>query len=150
MSFTSTFHTFSIPLVFRNVRDDAAVPQQLPCCARVKAAISIKKGSFIVQSASLHIFERVLQLLFELIAIIMLSSDDPSRRDNRTILVRYWQDITGLGFLAALIPDTFAPFFAALWLPSRLSSDTFNSPLMVMTLASKSRWRLPSVLHLRK
>ena len=150
MPFTSTFHAFSIPLVFRNVRDDTTIPQQLPCCTCVKTTISIKEGTFIIQPTALHIFEDVLQFLFEVKAVIMVPSDNTCRRDNRTMRISYWQDIAGYGLLSALISDAFAPFLAALWLPSRLSSDKFNSPRMEIILASKSRWRLPSLLHLRK
>ncbi len=104
----------------------------------------------IIQPASLHIFEDVLQFLFELKAVIMLSSNDAGRGNNRAVLVGYWQDIAGFGFLAALIADAFAPFLAALWLPSRLSSDKCSSPRMEIMPAAKRRCRLPSLLHLRK
>ncbi len=150
MSFSSALDVFPIALVLRNVRNDTTIPQQFPSCTRVKATIGIKERTFIVQSTPLHILEDVLQLLFELKAVVMVSGNDTRRRDDRTVLVRHWEDITGFGFLAALIADAFAPFFAALWLPSRLSSDKFNSPRMETMLASKSRWRLPSLLHLRK
>ncbi len=150
MSFSSAFDVFSIALVLRNVWNDAAIPQQLPSGTRVKAAIGIKERTFIVQSTPMHVLEDVLQLLFELKAVVMLPSDDTSRCDDRTILVCHWENIAGFGFLSALIADAFAPFFAALWLPSRLTSDKFNSPRMETMLASKSRWRLPSLLHLRK
>ncbi len=150
MSFPSTFYPFSIPLVLRDVGNDATIPQQLAGCAGIEAAISIKQGAFIVQSAPLQIFEHVLQFLFKLKAVVVLSSDDARRGDDRTVFVHYREDITSFGFLAALIADAFAPFLAALWLPSRLSSDKFNSPRMETMLASKRRWRLPSLLHLRK
>ncbi len=150
MSFSSTFDVFPIALVLRNVGNDAAIPQQLPGCTRIKAAISIKERTFIDQSTALQVFKDVLQLLLELKTIVMLPSNDTCRRNDRTVLVRHWEDITGFGFLSALIADAFAPFFAALWLPSRLSSDKFSSPRMETMLASKSRWRLPSLLHFRK
>ena len=89
VSFPSTFHAFSIPLVFRNVGNDTAIPQQLPRCTRVKAAISIKAGTGIVQSASLHIFEDILQFLFKLKAVVLVSSKYAGRRDNRTVFVRH-------------------------------------------------------------
>ena len=147
---SSTFDHFSIALVFRNIGDDATIPQQFPRCTRIKATIRIKHRAFIFQPATFHVIERVLQFLNEFITIIMLTSDDPRRGDNCTVLVGYWQDITGLGFLAALISDAFAPFFATLWLPSRFSSDKFNAPRIETILASKRRCKLPSLLHLRK
>ena len=150
MTFPSTLNVFTIPLILRNVGNDPAVPQQLPGCACIKATIRIKQGTFIVQPATLHVFEHVLQFLIELKAVIMLACNDASRSNDRAIFVRYWEDVAGLGFLAPLVADTFAPFLAALWLPSRLSSDKFNSPRMEIMLASKRRWRLPSLLHFRK
>jgi hypothetical protein len=80
----------------------------------------------------------------------MLTSNNLLGRKNVAIGIRQGQNVTGLGFLAALIADCFAPFFAALWLPSRLIADTFNSPRIVIILASNSRWKLPSRLHFRK
>ncbi len=139
MSFSSTFDMFPIALVLRNIRNDAPIPQQFPGCSRIKATIGIKERTFIVQSTPSHVCEGVLQLLFELKAVVMVPSNDTRRRDDRTVLVRHWEDITGFGFLSTLIADAFAPFFAALWLPSRLSSDKFNSPRMETMLASKRR-----------
>src|SRR3712207_3480480 len=150
MSFPSTFCTFSITLILRNVGNDATIPQQLTGCTGIEAAISIKQGTFIVQFAPLQVFEHVLQFLFKLKAVVVLSSYDAGCGDDRTVFIRHREDITGFGFLAALIANAFAPFLAALWLPSRLSSDIFNSPRMETMLASKRRWRLPSLLHLRK
>jgi hypothetical protein len=74
MSFSSTFDAFPIALVLRNIRNDVAVPQQFPSCTRIKAAIGIKERAFIVQSTSLHVFEHVLQFLFQLKAVVMLTS----------------------------------------------------------------------------
>ena len=112
--------------------------------------MSIKERTFIVQFTPLQVCEEVLQFLFELKAVVMVPSDDASRRDDRTVLVRHGEDITGFGFLSSLVANAFTPFFAALWLPSRLSSDKFSSPRIERMLASKRRWRLPSFLHFRK
>ena len=150
VSFASTFDCLSIALVLRNVGLDPAIPQHFSRRSRIEATIRIEARTFVVQSTSSHVSKDVLELLNKLISIIMIASYDARRCKNVAVRIGYRQDIAGLGLLSALIGNFFAPFFAALWLPSRLSSDTFNSPLMVMTLASKSRWRLPSVLHLRK
>jgi hypothetical protein len=146
----SALDLLSVALVLRNVRLDPTIPQHLARRSRIEAAIRIENGTFVFQSTSLHVSKDILELLHKLVSIIMIASNDACRRENVAVPVRYWQDIARLGLLAALIGDFFAPFFAALWLPSRLSSDKFKSPLMVMILASKSRWRLPSLLHLRK
>jgi hypothetical protein len=146
----STLDLLSVALVLRNVGLDPAIPQYLPRSSCVEAAICVEDGTFVVQSTSLHVSEDVLELLHKLITIIMMTRDNSCGRSDVAIPVCYWQDIAGLGLLSPLIGDFFAPFFAALWLPSRLSSDKFSSPLIEITLASNSRWRLPSLLHLRK
>ena len=150
MSFATTLHRLSVPFIFCNIGYQPMMPEQLPCRTGIKATISIEEGTFIVQLVSLHVSNQILEFLFQIVAIIMIASDNPSCRNDIAIAVCYWQDIAGFGLLSALIGDFFAPFFAALWLPSRLSSDKFNSPLTVTILASKSRCKLPSLLHLRK
>jgi hypothetical protein len=150
MAFAPTFHRFSIPLVLCNVRNDPTIPEQLARRTGIKAAIRIEQGTFIRQAAALEVCEQIFQLLLKLIAIVMIARNDTSRRDNVALGIRYRQDVARFGMLSSLIGNRIAPFFAALWLPSRLSSDTCNSPRIVMILASKSRCMLPSRLHLRK
>ena len=150
MSFASTFDALSIALVLRNVRLDPAIPQHLPRRSCIETAICIEDGSFVVHSTSLHIRKDVLELLDKVISIIMITRYDACRGKDVAVRIGYRQDVAGLGLLSALIGDFFAPFFAALWLPSKLSSDNFNSPLIERILASKRRCKLPSLLHLRK
>jgi hypothetical protein len=150
VSLPPTFDLLSVALVLRNVGLDPSIPQYLPCSSRVKAAIRIEYGTFVDQSTSLHVSKNILELLNKLISIIMIASYDACGRENVAVSISYREDIAGLGLLPSLIGDFFAPFFAALWLPSRLSSDKFNSPLIEMIVASKRRWRLPSLLHFRK
>ena len=150
MAFASALHVFAIALVFRNIGFDTAIPQQFACFARIKRTISIEIGAMVVQTTAFHIIETVDNLLFEIITVIMLPCKYSRRGNNVPVRIGYWQDVTGLSFLSPLIADGFAPFFAALWLPSRLSTDKFNSPRMERILASKRRCKLPSLLHLRK
>ena len=150
MTLPSVFDGLSIALVFSNVGNNSAVPQHLPRFTCIEATISIEVCAGIVEFTPLHILEQLLDCFFQAVTIIMVPCKQACRRDNISLLVRYWQNIAGLGFLAALIGYFFAPFFAALWLPSRLISDKFSSPLMVMILASNSLCKLPSLLHLRK
>lgn len=150
MPFPSALDRFSVAFVFRNVGFDTTVPQQLSYCPCIKATIHVEDSSFVVQSTVLHISKDLFQLLVKRIAVIVVAGYDAGGGNNIPVGISYRQDVARLGFLSALIGYFFAPFFAALWLPSRLSSDKFNSPLMVMILASKSRCKLPSRLHLRK
>ncbi len=150
MTLPSAFDGLSVALVFSNVGKNAAVPQHLPRFTRVKATISIETCAGIVECTPLHVLEQLRDRCFQVVAIMMMACNRPCRRNNVSLLVRYWQNIAGLGFLPALIGYVLAPFLAALWLPSRLIADKFNSPLMVMTLASNSFCKLPSLLHLRK
>ena len=150
MALASTLDAFSIALVLRNVGNNPAIPQHLPRFTRIEATISIEEGTVIVEFTPLHVLEQLLNRCFQIVTIIMVARYQLCRGNNIAVLGGYWQNIAGLGLLASLIGDCFAPFFAALWLPSRLISDKFNSPLMVMILASNSFCKLPSLLHLRK
>jgi hypothetical protein len=150
MSFPPALDRFSIAFVFHNVRFNATVPQQLPCCPRIKTTVRSEDRAFVVQSTALHISEYLFELLIELIAVVMVTCNHPSGGNNIAIAVGYGQDVAGLRLLPTLIGNFFAPFFAALWLPSRLISDKFNSPWIVRILASKRRCKLPSRLHFRK
>ena len=150
MPLPSAFDGLSVALVFSDVGKNAAVPQQLPRFTRVKATISIEACAFLVECTALHVLEQLRDRFFHVVTIMMITCNRPCRRNNVSLFVRYWQHIAGLGFLAALIGYFLTPCFAALWLPSRLISDKFNAPLMVMILASNSFCKLPSLLHLRK
>src|SRR3954451_18792723 len=150
IAFPSALDCFPVAFILRNIGLHATIPQQFSCCSRVEAAIRVENGTFVVQSTPFHITKEVLELLFKLITVVMVPCYHSCCGYNQAILVRHWQDITRFRFLSPLIGDFFAPFLAALWLPSRLSSDKFNSPLMLTILASKRRWRLPSWLHFRK
>ena len=150
MSLPSAFDGLSIALIFNNIGNNPTIPQHLPGFPRVKATISIEERAFIVEVTALHVLEQLIDRLFQIITIIMIACNERGCGNNVSLFVRYWQNIAGLGFLSSLIGNFFAPFFAALWLPSRLISDKFNSPLIVMILASNRRCKLPSRLHLRK
>ena len=90
MSLSATFDRFAIALVFRNVGFHAIIPQQFPGCTRIEAAIRIEKGTFVVQTTAFHIPERILEFLFELIAIVMIASNDTSRGNNVAVRIGYW------------------------------------------------------------
>lgn len=150
MSFSPALDGLSVALVFRNVGDDAMIPQYLSCSPTIKGTICIEERSLDIEPAAFHIFEQLLELSLQLKCIIMLTSHNVCCRNDVPVGICYWQNIAGLRSLPTLIADFFAPFFAALWLPSRLISDKFNSPLIVRILASNSRCRLPSRLHFRK
>ena len=90
MPLSPTFDRFSIALVFWNIGFHAIIPQQFSRCTRIKAAIGIEKGTLIVQSTAFHIPEGMLELLFELIAIVMVASNDTSRGNNIPLCICYW------------------------------------------------------------
>ena len=150
LALPSAFDRLSIALIFNNIGNNPTIPQHLPGFPRVKATISIEERTVIVEVTALHVLEQLLDRFFQVITIIMMTCNQGGGGDNVSLFIRYWQYITSLSFLSSLIGDGFAPFFAALWLPSRLIADKFNSPLIVMILASNSRCKLPSRLHFRK
>ncbi len=150
MSFSPTLDRFAITLIFRNVGFHSTIPQQFPSRTCIEATIHVEYGTLVLQPTAFHISKHAFQLLLKLIAVIMVARNDTCGGNHIAMAIRDWQDIAGLGLLPSLIGYGFAPFFAALWLPSRLSSDKFNSPRIEIILASKRRCKLPSLLHLRK
>lgn len=110
MPFPSALDRLSVAFVFRNVRFDASIPQQLPCCSCVKATIHVEEGAPIVQPAALHGSEHVFELLLKHIAVVMVASNHPGGGNNIAVAVSYRQDVACLSFLSALIRYFFAPF----------------------------------------
>ena len=90
MAFSPTFHRFAIALVFRDVRFHTTIPQELARCTGIKATIRIEKGTRVVQSTTLQSIEYIFELLFELIAVIVVASNDTSRGNNVAVRLRYW------------------------------------------------------------
>ncbi len=150
MALPAPFDRFSIALVFINIGGDATIPEHFAHSLDVKAAIGIEYRTLVVQITAFQIGEELFNRPFDIKSIVMVASHNPCRGNNVAVLVRQRQDITGLRFLSSLIGDTFAPFFATVWLPSRFSSDTCNAYLTARIPASTNRWKLPSWLHLRK
>ncbi len=79
MSFSPTFHGFPIALVFWNIGNDPMIPQQLAGFPRIKGTIRIEKGTFIIQSTAFQILEELLELLFKLKGVIMLTRSNLCR-----------------------------------------------------------------------
>ena len=150
LPFPPSFHRFSTPFIFINIRDDTCVPKELPCSTRIKATIGIEIGAFHRQPNSLQPCEQLFQCLCQLIRVIMVARNNTSCRNNVSIRINEQKNVAGFSFLSSLIGYAFAPFLATLWLPSRCTSDTLSSPRAETMLASNRRWRLPSALHLRK
>ncbi len=90
MPFASAFHRFAIALVFWNVRFHAAIPQELARGTGIKATISIEHGTGVVQSTALQVLKYIFEFLFELIAVVVVASNDPSRGNNRAVRIGYW------------------------------------------------------------
>ncbi len=144
----STFDCFPVAFVLWNVGTHASIPQHLPCFSCVKTAIRVEKGRPILQTIALQISKDLGDGCSQVIAVIMATTNDLTCSHNVAIPVNHWNDVAGLRFLSPLVLDTFAPFFATVWLPSRLRTDKFNSYLIDRIPASNKRWRLPSLLHL--
>jgi hypothetical protein len=127
MALAPTLCPFAIALVFRDIRSYTAIPQQLTRLFCVKSAICIKVGVCICQVKLIKLLKQVFQASSQLVTIIMVASNHFTGGNNEAIGVGYWDDIAGLGLFSPLIGDCFAPFFAALWLPSRLRIAKFSS-----------------------
>ncbi len=146
----TAFRGFAATLVFINIRNNASIPELFARSTCIKTTICIEERTLHRQPNTFQAYKHPVQHLDQLIGIVVMASNDPSRRKNVSITVDQSQNITGFGFFSALVGYAFAPFLATLWLPSRCTSDKWSSPRAVTRLASKSRWRLPSALHFRK
>ena len=148
MALTPALRPFTIAFVFRNIRSNATVPQEFARIFGVKGTVSIKEGVPIRKFQVIKLAKQVFETVNEGVTIIMIASNHLTRRKNVAIGVRYWDDVAGFRLFSALIGDRFAPFFAALWLPSRLRIAKFSSSLILRIPASNRRSKLPSLLHL--
>ncbi len=116
-----------ISLVLGYIGLYTAIPQQFARIFRVKCTIGIKEGICIAQFHPIELTKQLFELSNQLVTIVMIAGNHFAGGQNVAVRIRYRNDVAGFCFLATLIRDRFAPFFAALWLPSRLRIDKFNS-----------------------
>ncbi len=135
----STFDCFSVAFVLWNGGTHASIPQHLPCFSCVKTAIRVEQGRLILQTIALQISKDLGDGCSQVLAVIMTTTNDLTCSHNVAIPVNHWNDVAGLRFLSPLILDTFSPFFATVWLPSRLRTDNFTSYLIDRIPASNKR-----------
>ena len=127
MALAPALGALTIAFVFRNIRSYTAIPKQFTCLFCIKRTIGIKVGVSIGEVKLIELPKQVFEAIGQLITIIMVPSNHFACGKNETIGVGYWDDIAGFGLFSTLIGDHFAPFFAALWLPSRLRIAKLSS-----------------------
>ena len=127
MALAPALAALTIAFVFRNIRSYTAIPKQFTGLFCIKRTIGIKVGISVGEFTPIQLPKQVFEAIGQIITIIMVASNHFACGKNETIGVGYWDDIAGFGLFSTLIGDRFAPFFAALWLPSRLRIARFNS-----------------------
>lgn len=127
MALAPALSTLTIAFVFRYIRSYTAIPKQFTGLFCVKRTIGIKVGVSIREFKLIELPKQVFEAIGQLITIIMVPSNHFACGKNETIGVGYGDDIAGFRLFSTLIGDRFAPFFAALWLPSRLRIAKFSS-----------------------
>jgi hypothetical protein len=127
MALAPALGALTIAFVFRNIRSYTAIPKQFTRLFCIKRTIGIKVGVSIREFKLIQLPKQVFEAVGQIITIIMVASKHFACGKNETIGVGYWDDIAGFGLFSTLIGDRFAPFFAALWLPSRLRIAKFSS-----------------------
>ena len=127
MALAPALGTLTIAFVFRNIRSYTAIPKQFTGLFCVKRTIGIKVGVSIGEFKLIELPKQVFEAIGQIITIIMVASNHFACGKNETIGVGYGDDIAGFRLFSTLIGDRFAPFFAALWLPSRLRIAKFSS-----------------------
>lgn len=127
MALAPALGALTIAFVFRNIRSYTAIPKQLTGLFCIKRTIGIKVGVSIGEFELIQLPKQVFEAIGQFITIIMVPSKHFTCGKNEPVGVGYWDDIAGFGLFSTLIGDRFAPFFAALWLPSRLRIAKFSS-----------------------
>ena len=127
MALAPALGALTIAFVFRNIRSYTAIPKQFTCLFCIKRTIGIKGGVSIREFKLIELPKQVFEASGQLITIIVVASNHFACGNNEAIGVGYRDDITGFGLFSTLIGDRFAPFFAALWLPSRVRIAKFSS-----------------------
>jgi hypothetical protein len=127
MTLPTALCSLAIALVFGNIGSDTTIPQQFARIFRIKPTISIKEAVRIAQFHLIKLTKHIFEPSNQLVTIVMIACNHFTRGQNVAVRISYGNDVTRLCLLATLIGDCFAPFFAALWLPSRLRIDRFNS-----------------------
>ena len=127
MALAPALGALTIAFVLRNIRSYTALPKELTGLFCIKRTIGIKVGVSIGEFKLIQLPKQVSYAIGQIITIIMVPSDHFACGKNETIGVSYWNDIAGFGLFSTLIGDRFAPFFAALWLPSRLRIAKLSS-----------------------
>jgi hypothetical protein len=148
MALAPALGPFTIAFVFGNIGSNTTVPQEFARIFGVKGTVSIKEGVSIRKFQVVKLAKQIFETVNEGVTIIMIASNHLAGRKNVAIGIRQRDDIAGLCLFSALIGDRFAPFFAALWLPSRLRIAKFSSYLILRIPAANRRSKLPSLLHL--
>ena len=127
MALAATLGAFAIALIFRDIRSHTAIPEELTCLFCRKCTICIKVGASIREFKLIKLLKQIFEAIGQIVTIIMVPSNHFTGGNNEAIGVGYWDDVARFGLFSALIGDCFAPFFAALWLPSRLRIAKFSS-----------------------
>lgn len=81
------FRGFAPTFIFRNIRDDAIVPERLPRSTGIKPRIGIEERTFVVKVTALHVRKQFFDRSLEIKGIIMVAGNNVSRRNDSTILV---------------------------------------------------------------
>jgi len=127
MALAPALGAFAVALIFRDIRSYTTIPEQFTRLVCVKSTICIKVGVRICEFKPIKLLKQVFQASSQVVTIIMIPSNHFTAGNNEAIGVGYWDDIARFGLFPTLIGDRFAPFFAALWLPSRLRIAKFSS-----------------------
>jgi hypothetical protein len=105
VAFASSFGLLAITNVFRNIGDQAVIEADFARFTGVKGLIGIEIASLNHQTEALQVFERRLEMLFQVVGIVVIARDDTRARDHIAVPVHYRQNVTRFAFLAMLIGD---------------------------------------------
>ena len=108
----SAFDVLLIALVLSHIRNQTMIETNFTRIAGVESTIGVEKCSRNAYPQAFDIFERNLEMRFQIKSIMPISGDDAAAGENEAIGIAHGQNITGLRPFTMLINDTFITFFS--------------------------------------
>ena len=90
--YTFSLKSLFLPL-FSYIRYDTVIETDLPGTFGVKCRVGIEIRTGYRQVSLLHVFEKITEILFKLIGIIVITCDDPGRSHRITVFIQQRQDV---------------------------------------------------------
>ena len=109
-AFATAFGILAIALVLGNVGDETVIEAHLTGRNGVKGFVGVEVGPANIQAKTLQALERGLQVVFEIVGVMVVTSDERRGSDNVALPISDRQDVGRFRPFASLISHRFAAF----------------------------------------